>query len=70
MSDVITFQEACIYTTEQAAAILQYHAKTVRSLCRSGAIPARKERGGYRITGWVLRAYAENRLPVRENGKM
>jgi len=55
------FRENEIYTTEQAAEILNRNPKTVRILCRRGSIAACRDRGGYFITGWALRAYAEGR---------
>ena len=55
------FRENEIYSTEQASKILNRNPKTVRLLCRRGAIAACRDRGGYFITGWALRAYAEGR---------
>ena len=63
----IAFVENAIYTLAQASNILQLHQQTVRRLCRDGLIVARAERGGYRISGWALRAYSENRCICTEN---
>ena len=60
----VPFFENEVYTTERAAAILHRCPKTVRELCKSGAIRARRDRGGYMITGWAIREYAEGRLLV------
>lgn len=62
----IPFRENEIYTTEMAAAILHRCPKTVREMCRRGVIRARLDRGGYMITGWAIREYAENRCVVNE----
>lgn len=59
--NVVPFLENAVYTTEQAAAILQRCPKTIRFLCRRGSIRSRIDRGGYLITGWALREYLENR---------
>jgi len=63
----IEFKENAFYNVEQVAQIIHRNPKTVRAMCRRGDIPARCDRGGYLITGWSLRAYAENRLVVAEN---
>ena len=65
----IEFKENAFYNVEQVAQIIHRTPKTVRSLCRRGEIPARCDRGGYLITGWSLRAYAENRLVTAGNEK-
>ena len=62
----VPFRENEIYTTEMAAAILHRCPKTVRDMCRCGVIRARLDRGGYIITGWAIREYAENRICVTE----
>jgi hypothetical protein len=62
----VTFNENEIYTTEMAAEILHRCPKTVRDMCRRGVIRARRDRGGYIITGWAIREYAENRLVVND----
>ena len=58
----IPFIENAAYTVEQAAVIIQRCPKTVLRLCKRGEIPARCDRGGYRITGWMIRAYLECRI--------
>lgn len=63
-SSPVQFYENACYTVEQVAAIIQYHPKTVQKLCKDGIIVARKGKGGYRIGGWQIRAYLENRLCV------
>ena len=63
----VAFLENAAYTTEQVGDIIHRHPKTVRAMCRRGAIRARCDRGGYLITGWALRAYLENRSVVNEN---
>lgn len=63
----VEFKENAVYTTEEVGKIIRRNAKTVRALCKRGDITARCDRGGYLITGWALRAYLENRLPVAEN---
>ena len=60
----VPFQENEIYTVEMAAAILRRCPKTVRNMCRRGIIASRKDRGGYVITGWAIRAYAEGGIFV------
>lgn len=65
----IEFKENAFYNVEQVAQIINRSPKTVRAMCRRGDIPAKCDRGGYLITGWSLRAYAENRLPVAENNE-
>ena len=60
----VPFQENEIYTTEMAAAILHRCPKNIRDLCKRGVILSRKDRGGYLITGWAIRAYAEGRISV------
>lgn len=62
----VPFQENEIYTTERAAAILHRCPKTIRDMCKRGVIRARRDRGGYVITGWAIREYAENRCIVCE----
>ena len=64
--EVIQFFENAVYTTKQAAKILQRNPKTIREMCSRGRIPAKMDRGGYMITGWAIRAYAEGRLEVRD----
>lgn len=63
----VPFRENEIYTVDMAAEILHRCPKTVRSLCRRGVIRSRQDRGGYIITGWAIREYAENRLPVNQD---
>lgn len=63
----VPFLENQIYTTEMAAKILHRCPKTVRDMCRRGVIRARLDRGGYIITGWAIREYAENRMVVNDN---
>lgn len=63
-TEPVQFYENACYTTEQVAGIIHRHPKTVQKLCKDGIIVARKDRGGYLITGWQLRAYLENRLCV------
>lgn len=53
-----------IYTVPEAAKILLMHEQTVRKLCKTGRIRAQLARGGYRITGWQIRDYCENRCNV------
>jgi len=65
----LTFKENAVYTTEQIAQIIHRSPKTVRALCKRGAIVARCDRGGYLITGWSLRAYLENRLVTADDKK-
>lgn len=60
----VPFRENEIYNIEMAAAILHRCPKTVRAMCKRGVIRARLDRGGYMITGWAIRDYAENRNPV------
>ena len=60
----IPFIENACYTTEQVASIIHRHPKTVQKLCKDGVIIARKDKGGSLITGWMLRAYLENRLCI------
>jgi 3-isopropylmalate/(R)-2-methylmalate dehydratase large subunit len=54
-------KEPAIYSADEAAKILSRHPKTIRRLCQKGIIQARGGKSGYLITGWALRAYAENR---------
>ena len=61
------FIENAVYTLAQASKILQLNSQTVRRLCRDRIITARIDRGGYRISGWALRAYVENRCICTEN---
>ncbi len=63
----VPFQENEIYTVERTAAILHRCTKTVRDMCKRGVIRAQLDRGGYLITGWAIREYAENRRVVRES---
>lgn len=58
----VLFNENAIYSADEAAKILNRHPKTVRRLCQRGVLQARCGKSGYLITGWALRAYAENRL--------
>lgn len=67
MKDVITFSENAIYSTEMAAKIMHRSPKTVRALCKRGCIRSQMDRGGYLITGWAIREYAENRYVVGGN---
>ena len=62
----VTFVENAVYDVERTAAILNRCPKTVRAMCRRGVIRARQDRGGYFITGWAIREYAENRLVITE----
>ena len=62
----VPFHENEIYDVERTAAILHRCPKTVRAMCKRGVIRARQDRGGYFITGWAIREYAENRLCVAE----
>lgn len=57
----VLFEENAIYSADEAAKILSRHPKTIRRLCQKGIIQARSGKSGYLITGWALRAYAENR---------
>ena len=65
--DVVTFQENAIYTIDQTAEILHRNPQTIRKLCRSKRLPARIDAGGFLISGWIIRAYAENRLPCTDD---
>ena len=65
--DVVTFQENAVYNVDQTAEILHCHPQTIRRLCRSKRLPALIDAGGFRISGWIIRAYVENRLPCTEN---
>lgn len=56
------FVENAIYTAEQAGKILQRCPRTVKRLCEIGRLPHNKDSKGYFITGFAIRAYAENRL--------
>lgn len=62
----VPFRENEVYTTEMAAAILHRSEKTVRSMCKRGIIRAQQDRGGYFITGWAIREYAEGRYVVED----
>ena len=64
--EIVPFYENAVYTTEQTARILQRCPKTVRFLCSKGILPARKDRGGFIITGRAIRAYVEKRVVVDE----
>lgn len=64
----VPFRENEIYTTEMAGKILHRHPKTVREMCKRGILRARLDRGGYIITGWAIREYAEGRLVVAPEG--
>ena len=61
------FQLNVIYTVEDVAKILLIHPQTVRRLCREQRIPAAVTRGGFRITGWQIRDYAEGRTVIRDS---
>ena len=63
----VEFHENCIYTVFSAAEILHRSVQTVRQLCSSGRIQSRRDRGGYLITGWAIRKYAEGTLDAVEN---
>ena len=63
----IPFMENVIYTVDMAARILHRCPKTIRRMCQDGVIRARLDRGGYLITGWAIREYAENRMVVNTN---
>ena len=63
----VAFDLNMIYTVDDVAAILKMHPQTVRALCKNGRIRAQLSRGGYRITGWMIRAYAENRCTLNDN---
>ena len=65
-NEAVCFYENAVYTADQVADIIHRHPKTVRDLCRRGIIRARLDRGGYVITGWAIRDYAENRVCVSE----
>ena len=62
----IPFELNVIYTVPEVAKILKMHEQTVRSLCKSGRLRAQLARGGYRITGWQIRDYAENRCTLND----
>ena len=70
MGEVVEFAENAIYTTKQAAKILQRDPQTVRRLCSTGMLAAQRDRGGYFITGWAIRAYAEGRCTLNAEGGM
>ena len=57
----VQFFENEIYTVDDVAKILSRCPQSVRKMCKDGLIAARMDRGGYHITGWAIRAYAENR---------
>ena len=60
------FFENEIYSVERAAKILGRSTQTVRKFCRDGHIACRKDKGGFFITGWALREFAEQRLVCSE----
>ena len=55
-----------IYNTQEVARILRRTEKTVRTMCRTGQIRCRIDHGGYLITGWAIRDFAEGRCIVNE----
>ena len=61
MNKIVTFEEKAFYTVEMAAEVLHRHPQTIRKLCKEKKIRCSNDRGGFLISGWALRAYAENR---------
>ena len=62
----VPFDLNVIYNVDDVARILDMHPQTIRQLCRSKRILAVSGRSGYRITGWSIRNYAENRCVLKE----
>lgn len=55
-----------IYNTQEVARILRRTEKTVRTLCRTGQIRCRIDHGGYLVSGWAIRDFAEGRCSINE----
>lgn len=56
---IVPFVENALYDVKQVAAIMGRSQKYVRNICHRGVIRCRRERGGYTISGWAIRQYAE-----------
>lgn len=62
----LQFFENEIYSVDRAARILERTPQTIRKLCKDGQITARRDKGGYFISGWAIRAFAEGRAVCSE----
>lgn len=62
----VQFFENEIYSVERTAKILARSPQTVRKFCRDGELACRKDKGGFFITGWAIREFAEQRLVCTE----
>ena len=56
-----------IYTTDQAAEVLQVNIQTLRKWIREGKLPASKLGSDYRITGDDIKAYLDATKINKEN---
>lgn len=65
---VVPFVENALYDVKQVAAIMGRSQKYVRNICHRGVILCKRERGGYTISGWAIRQYAEGRCELENNG--
>ena len=63
---IVAFVENAVYDVNQTAAILGRSERYVRAICNRGLIRCCKARGGYSITGWAIRAYAEGRCELEK----
>ncbi len=61
MSDKIgtTLNYTKIYTTDQAAEVLQINSQTLRKWIREGKLPASKLGSDYRITGEDIKSFLD-----------
>lgn len=69
IAEVPQFVENAVYTTEEAALILRRSTKAVRTLCNRGLLKARRDRGGFLITGWAIRGYLERDCTIDNENK-
>lgn len=64
---ITPFLENACYDVRQSAKILNRSVRYVRNACATGMIRCRKERSGFFISGWQLRAFIEGRSDLERN---
>ncbi len=63
---VVPFVENAIYDVVQTAEICHRSTRVIRALCNTGRLRARRDRGGFLITGYAIRDYVECRCELKQ----
>ena len=59
------YDERCVYSVREVAAILGRHVNFVKVLCASGRLAAAKTGGGYLVGGFAIRDFLRGNADVK-----